>query len=216
MRVFHSTTATVQDGRLEEATAIAGEASKLIGRHGGDCRFFLAAPAAGEAVNVTVFAVEYDSPEVMGTAFDELGTDVELQTLLTRLNGPGSPSRITAQMMGFELPIGRTPKPGRGTLLAVHTVRVRPGRMADAIAEAARVCEFVEANGAVNARAIQITYGGMMSGVCALSWELDNMRADARLAQAWLSPAGAALSTLDRVDSPVTLLGSALYTEVPL
>lgn len=116
MRVFHSTNGKVQGGQLEAAIAAAAEAAKLLGSHGGDIRFFLAG-AAGEDVNGTLFSQEYESPEALGAAFDALGDDAELQALLSRLSAPGSPTMLTSQSMGIEMPLGRTPKAGRGNIL---------------------------------------------------------------------------------------------------
>ena len=127
MRAFYSTNGKVQGGQLEAAIATAAEAAKLLGSHGGDIRFFLAG-AAGEEVNGTLFSQEYESPEALGAAFDALGDDPELQALLSRLSAPGSPTMLTSQSMGIEMPLGRTPKAGRGSILEVHTSRINPGR----------------------------------------------------------------------------------------
>ena len=215
MRVFNSTIGKVKDGQFEGAVAIAGEAAKLVGRHGGDVRFFVV--GAGDEANTTVFSIEYESPEAMGRAFDKLGEDADLQAFMTRVNGPKSPSVITAQSIGMELPLGRTPKAGKGRILEVHTARPNPGRMEQIITEAAEVCEFVEANGAVNARLLQLTYAGMASGMTAFSWELENMTAHARMASAWFSDAGVALQAKMMTTDPASVpVASALYNEIPL
>ena len=215
MRVFNSTIGKVRDGQMEDAVAVAGEAAKLVGRHGGDVRFFAA--GAGQEVNSTLFTISYDSPEAMGRGFDELGADAELQAFMTRLNGPKSPSVITAQSMGIEVPIGRTPKSGAGSVLEVHTSRVNPGRMEEVIAQAAEVCKFVEANGAVNARLLQLTYAGPRSGLTLLAWELENMQAHARLGSAWFEKAGLALQAKTMTANPASeQVGSGLWNEIPL
>ena len=111
-----------------------------------------------------MFSQEYESSEALATAFDALADDVELQALRSRLSAPASPTLITSQSLGMEMPLGRTPKAGRGNILEVHTSHVNPGRLEDALTESAEVCAFVEDNGAVNARFIQLTYAGMASG----------------------------------------------------
>ncbi len=195
---------------------MAGEAAKLVGSHGARVRFFLAS-AAGEEVNSTLFAMEFDSPEALGQTFDDLADDAELQALMTRLNGPKSPSAVTSQSMGYEVPTGRTPKPGQGPVLEVHSMRIVPGRMAEVISQAAEICEFVESNGAVNARLVQLSYAGMASGIAALTWEVDNMVANARLGSAWFSDAGMALQAKSMTaDPPSVPVASALWNEVPL
>jgi hypothetical protein len=216
MRVFHSTNGKVQGGQLEAAVASAAEAAKLLGAHGGEIRFYLTL-AGGEDVNGTLFSQEYESPEALGAAFDGLADNVELQALMARLNGSGSPTVITSQSMGIDLPLGRTPKAGRGSILEVHTSHINPGRFEDAIAESAEVCAFVEGNGAVNARAIQLTYAGMASGMLALVWEHENMAAQARTAAAWSTDEGVALQMRGMGAPPATTrVASALYNEVPL
>jgi hypothetical protein len=215
MRVFNSTIGKVKEGQMEGAVGVAGEAAKLVGRHGGAVRFFLA--GAGEEVNSTLFSIEYDSPETMGQAFDALADDAELQAFVTRLNGPQSPSVITSQSMGMEVPIGRTPKSGTGRILEAHTSRVNPGRMEEAISQSADVCEFVEANGAVNARLLQLTYAGLGSGLTILAWELENMQAHARLGSAWFAKAGLALQAKSMTANPASVpVASGLWNEIPL
>ena len=216
MRVFHSTNGKIQGGQLEAAVVTAAEAAKLLGAHGGEIRFFLTL-AGGEDVNGTLFSQEYESPEALATAFDALADDVELQALLSRLSAPGSPTLITSQSMGMDMPLGRTPRAGRGSILEVHTSHINPGRVEDAITEAAEICAFVEDNGAVNARCIQLTYAGMASGLIALTWEHENMVAQARVGDAWLTDAGVALQMRSMGQAPATTrVASALYNEVPL
>jgi len=216
MRVFHTTNGKVQGGQLEAATAVAGEAAKLLSSTGGDIRFFLAS-AAGEEVNGTVFSIEYESPEALAEASDALAEDTELQAFLSRVNAPGSPTLITSQSIGMEMPIGRTPKAGRGSILEVHTFQVHPGRMEDAVAEGAEGCAFVEANGAVNARLLQLTYAGLASGLVAFTCEHENMRAHARTSAAWTSDAGLAIQMKAMGANPATTrVMSGLYTEIPL
>ena len=216
MRVFHSTMAKVKDGNIEGAVAVAGEAAKLVGGHGAQVRFF-SASAAGEEVNSTLFSMEFDSPEALGQTFDDLADDAELQALMTRLNGPKSPSAVTSQSMGYEVPTGRTPKPGQGAVLEVHSMRIVPGRMVEAISQATEICEFVESNGAVNARLVQLSYAGIASGIAALTWEVDNMLANAHLGSAWFSDAGMALQAKSMTANPPSVpVASALWNEVPL
>ena len=216
MRVFHTTSGKVQGGQLEAAVGTAVEAAKLLSSYGGDIRFYVAG-AAGEDVNGTLFTQEYESPEALAEAFDALADNAELQALLNRLNAPGSPTMITSQSMGMEVPIGRTPKAGRGSILEVHTSHINPGRTEDAIAEAVEVCDFVEANGAINARLLQLTYAGMASGLMAFTFEHENMRAHARASAAWFTDAGMAIQMKSMSAAPATTrVMSALYNEVPL
>lgn len=216
MRVSQSVMGQVKAGQMEQAITLSSEAAKLVGRHGGDVRLFLTT-AAGEQVNSTLFTIEYDSPEAMGRAFDAMNADPEVQALTLSLNDPGSPTVLTSVSMGMELPIGREPKPGRGNLLEVHTNRVTPGQMEEFLSQAAEVCAFVESNGAVNARVIQLTYAGMASGMTAFVWEIANWQTHASLGNAWFSDAGLALqSRSSTADPPAMQISSAVYSAIPL
>ena len=215
MRVFSSISGKTRDGRIEETVAIASEAAKLIGRHGGDVRFFVV--GAGDEAGTTLFNVEYESPEAMGRAIDKLAGDEDLAKFASRVNGPKSPTVMTAETIGMEVPTGRTPKAGRGSILEVHTATPNPGRMEQVVADAAEICEFVEANGAVNARLVQLTYAGPATGIVAFSWELENWAAHARMSAAWFSPAGLALQAKLMTEDPASVTGAgSLYSEIPL
>ena len=215
MRVMYTTMAQVKDGQFEGAVGVAAEAAGLMRSHGAEVRFFLAS-AAGEQVNTTLFSIEYESPETMGESFDKMSEDPAVQALTMRLATPESPSMVTSQSMAMELPI-RSPKAGQGSILEVHTSTIHPGRMEDFITQSSAVCDFVEANGAVNARVIQLTYAGMASGMTALTWEVENNRAHAALGAAWFSDEGLALqATTNGPNPPSTTLSSALYNAIPL
>ena len=216
MRVSQAVVAQVKGGQVEAAVAAAIEAAGLVGGHGGDVHFYMTG-VAGEQVNSTVFSMEYESPEALGAAFDAMAEDAELQALSMRLSGPDSPSEITSTSMAMEIPLGRDPKQGQGGILEVHTGKPNPGRMEEAVAQAAEVCEFVEANGALNARLLQLTYAGMASGMTAFTWEVENMQAQARLGSAWFSDAGLALQAKMMGANPAsTPISSALYNRIPL
>jgi hypothetical protein len=213
MKTFFSTTARVEGGQLDAAIAGAADAAKVVGRHGGDVRFFLAI-AAGEQVESTLFSVEYDSPDAMGKAFDAMNTDPELHRIRTQATG----STQTSASMGMELPTSHTPTPGRGSIIELHASNVKPGRMGEFLEDSAEVCAFVEANGAINARVLQLTYAGMSSGLTTLIWEHENMAAHARAAAAWFTDKGLALQAKGpgAPDGPSITVASMLYSEIPL
>ena len=216
MRVSQSVIGQVKEGQMAHAVGMSSEAAKVVGRHGGDVRLFLST-VAGEQVNSTLFSLEYESPEAMSQAFDAMNTDPEVQALTLKLHDPESPTVMTSVSMAMELPIGREPTPGRGSLLEVHTNRVTPGRMEEFLSQAADVCAFVESNGAVNARVLQLTYAGMASGLTAFTWEIENWQAQASLGNAWFSDAGLALQARSNTTNPPAMqVSSALYSDIPL
>lgn len=116
----------------------------------------------------------------------------------------------------MELPTGREPKPGRGSLLDVHSNRVTPGRMEEFLSQAADVCAFVESIGAVNARVLQLTHAGKASGTAAFTWEIENWNAQASLGNAWFSDAGMTLrAQSDTTNPPAVPVSSALNSAFP-
>ena len=191
----------------------SADAAKVVGRHGGDVRFFLAI-AAGEQVDSTLFSIEYDSPEAMARAFDAMNTDPELHRVRTGANG----STQTSASMGIELPTSHTPTVGRGSIIELHVSTVKPGRMAEFLEDAAEVCAFVEANGGLNARVLQLTYAGMSSGLTTLIWEHENMAAHARASAAWFTDQGLAIQAKGpgAADGPGVTVASMLFNEIPL
>lgn len=213
MKAFFSTTARVLEGQLDAAIASSADAAKVVGRHGGEVRFFMAI-AAGEQVDSTLFSVEYDSPEAMAQAFDAMNTDPEIHRLRTEARG----TTQTSASMAIELPTAHTPTPGRGSIVEAHASQVKPGRMEEFLGDAADVCAFVEANGALNARLLQLTYAGMSSGLTTMIWEHENMAAQARVGAAWFTEAGLALQAKSRYAAePSSVTGaSMLYNEIPL
>ena len=191
MRAFYSTTARVLDGQLEASLASAAAAKKVVGRHGGDVRLFVSV-AAGEQADSTLFSVEYEDAEALGRAFDAMNTDPDLHAV--RSSGAGL-STTTSTAIAYELAIGFTSNRGRGSVLEIHSFQVKPGRMEEFLATSADKCAFVEANGALNATALQLAYAGMATGMASLVWQHESLTAHARSAAAWNSDAGIAIQT---------------------
>ena len=81
---------------------------------------------------------------------------------------------------------------------------------------ARRVCDFVEANGATNARVFQLAYAGIGSGLLMSSWEFESVQAWARLSSAWMNdPEGQAIAASETDPNPATTrVFSGLYSEV--
>jgi hypothetical protein len=90
--------------------------------------------------------------------------------------------------------------------------------MAEFLGDAAEVCAFVEANGGINARVLQLTYAGMSSGLTSLIWEHETMAAQTRMAGAWFTDKGLALQAKGpgAADGPGITVASLLYSEIPL
>jgi hypothetical protein len=218
MTVVSSTQSVVQPGRWEDAAAIALEASKLLERHGAADTRWLRALTAGEATGTSLFLAEYENGEAYGAASDSLNADTELQALLTRLQGPDTPSILTGQSIASEVPLGRAGNPARGTILEIHVSQIVPGRLEQLIDLSAQCADFVEANGASHATLSSISASGSFTNAMSLSWELPDMRAFGRLADTWLAdPAGLAIyQTVYGAEAPSTEVFSAIYQVIPI
>jgi hypothetical protein len=217
MTVVHSVIGTVKPDRYEDFLSQSLEAAKLLERHGAKDVRLAGALVAGEAQGTFVFSSEYDDPEAYGAFADELYTDSEMLSLLSRLRSADNPVVITQQSLSIVLPV-HTPKKGRGTIIEVHASRPAPGRLEQGLALAAKACSFAQAHGAVNARVCQIGMGGSGAGLYYLSWEFKTQRAAGKCANAWMTePKGLAIAaTAASADAPSTMVFSATYQEIPL
>ena len=213
MRTYFTTMSRVGNGQLDTAIATAADAAKVVGAHGGEVRLYYAL-AAGEAVDTTAFTVVYDSLEDMAAAFDELNRDPEVHRLRTLSSAGGTQVSVSTSI---EVPTSHTPGGGRGNILEVHALPGVPGRLEHAVADAGDILAFVERNGAINARLIQLVYSGSTSGQMAMLWEHENMASSARVGAAWFEAEGLTLQARGTgAHAPTTRVGSYLYNEIPL
>jgi len=81
-----------------------------------------------------------------------------------------------------------------------------------------RVCDFVEAHGAMNARSFQLGYAGIGSGSLLSMWEFESLRAWGKASDAWNNdPEGQEIAMSTVAANPsTTLVFSGVYMEVPL
>ena len=149
---------------------------------------------------------------------EAVAADSEMQALLARLRSKDSPVVIEQQTLAAEIPLGRTTNPTRGSVVEVHASRATPGRLEDVMAMGRRVCDFVEANGATNARSFQLTHAGLGTGTLLTSWEFPNLRAWGKAADAWESEAEGQNIAIESAGaaSPVAHVFSAVYSAIPI
>ena len=217
MTISQAHVGKTQPGRLEESIALAREGAKLVGRHGGQVRF-LASAFAGEGTGTTVFSVEYNDEAALGRAMQEMSTDPELQEFTVRVQGPNAPTVMISDTLVVDIPTAYRSKGGHGALLESHLSRPLPGSVEAGLALCARVCRFVEANGAANARTFRILAGGSMSGLWGISWEVEDWVKYAQLATAWgTDPAGVEIQSQGMsADSPLVYVAGSIYQDIPL
>jgi hypothetical protein len=218
MTVIYSTVSRARPGRRLDAVAAAAEGKKVVERDGAmDCRLSVAT-TAGEASGTFIFTMQFDSNEAYGAFADQAAEDQELAALTERLDHEDSPIMIEAQSLGAEIPLDRPVKAGRGRAIQAYLSRPLPGRFEGALDLARQAFDFVEANGAVNARLFTLLSAGSMTDALVVSWELESMRALGRVGDAYLTdPAGQALmQAMTGPDCPVTTISSGIYTEIPI
>jgi hypothetical protein len=208
----------INPGRTVDAIAAASSAAKLIERHGGHNTRLLATALAGEQVSTLVFTTELASLSDFGAFSDEANADNEVQALVEHLNSPGSPITMLSQSVGIDVPLNRTQKTGRGSVVEVFLIRVKTGGLSAYLESTARYCDLVEQHGAVATRAITLVHAGSQSGLYASVAEYPDNKTWGRAAEAlYTSPAGQQLSAdLDAGTLPIEVVSSALYTEVPI
>ncbi|HAM01254.1 MAG TPA: hypothetical protein DCQ30_03355 [Acidimicrobiaceae bacterium] len=218
MAVLQSTVSRVKPGRYEDVLSLSLEAVKIHERLGVPVPRITTATVAGEASGLCVFSTEHDDVDAYGRFAEATAADPELQTLVTRAQAADAPSVVEQTSLAFEVPLDRTPKPGRGSLIEIHVSRSTPGQLEETIAISRRLCDFVEGHGAKNARLFQIAYGGMGSGLYMASWEFDDVGGWVRLSKTWQTePEGLAIAASSTGPTPhSTLVFSGLYTEIPL
>ncbi|HZU80282.1 MAG TPA: hypothetical protein VE991_10245 [Acidimicrobiales bacterium] len=218
MAVIHSTIFRVKPGRLEDMLSMTLESLKVHERLDVRTGRLMTAAVAGEASGVFAFSTEFTDVEAYATFADEAARDHEMQTLFARAQAADSPVVLEQQSLATEIPLGRTPRTGRGTVLEIHVTRPTPGRFDETLAMAGRVAELVERHGARNARVFQLGYAGICSGMLMSSWECDSVRAWAKVSAAWQTdPEGQAIAATLTAASPTsTLVFSGLYNEVPV
>lgn len=218
MTALTSTQFVVNPGRWDDATAVALEVSKLLDRHGArETRLFVAG-AAGEATGACLFLAEYENAEALGAASDELNAGVEFQTVMARLRGPDSPVIITGQNIVSEIPLPRESNTQRGQILETHVSQIVPGRLEQLVELSTKCAEFVEANGATHATLASVGASGTFTNAISMSWELPDMKAWGRLADAWLAdPAGLEIYQAVYGDNPPsTEVFTGIYRVVPI
>lgn len=218
MAVIQSSISRVKPGRLEDVISMTLELSKINERLGVTTGRLLVASMAGESTGLNVYSVEFEDIEDYADYAEAAGQDQEMQSLYTRALSADSPVIIEQQSLASEIPLGRMPRPGRGSVVEVHVTRPTPGRLEETLAMARRVCDFVEANGATNARVFQLGYAGIGSGLFLSNWEFETVRAWSRCSRAFADdPEGQAIgATVTDANPATTLVFSGLYNEIPV
>ena len=218
MAVLNTTVTRAKPGRGNDAVAMAVEAAKLIERHGVPSSRLLGAISAGEASFTHVFTTEFENNEAYGAYMDETDGDAEFQSLLDRVLADDSPVTIEQQSLAVEIPLDRESRRGHGSFVEAYVSRALPGRFDAALDLARHAFDFVEGQGGMNARLLQLTLAGSMTDALVATWEFESLRALGRAGDAYArDPAGLEImAMLTGSSSPVTMISSGLYAEIPM
>lgn len=218
MSVVQTTVSRAKPGRRQDVIALAVEAAKLFERHGAGESRLLSAGLAGETTGTWIFTTEFANGEAWGACSDALNADPETEALLDRVYDEPSPIVLESMSLGVEIPLGRDAATGRGGIVEAHISRVKPGKFEGALQLANVAFEFLESQGAVNCRLMQLQDAGLMSECLVASWEFESIRAAGKAGDAYFSDplAQPVMQLLVGADSPITTLTSGMYSEVPI
>jgi hypothetical protein len=217
MSVILSSVGRVKPGRYNDFLAQAAEASKLYTRLGTRPPRLMSAGLAGEAFGTWTFTVEFDDLDSFGAINDQYQSDPDAQTYMLKLQEEANPSTLEQVNVSLEVPV-RESKGGRGNVVALYASKVHPGALERALDLGAKACEFAEDHGALDARMFNLIGSGSGTGITVTMWELDNMRAYAKVIDAYSTePAGQAIAMeAASADAPHTGVFEAVYIEVPI
>ena len=217
-RVLDSVVGRVKPGRMEDHLAMGVEVVKLMDRLGAQNPRLAMAIASGEPAGTFTFSTEYESGEAWGEISDAINADAEFQAFIQRVSAPEAPSDILQFTTATEIAL-RENNATLGTVIEVHVTRPIPGKFEEGLAQATRVCELVEQNGATNARLWNMGYAGLGSGLQMMSWETADLKTQGRLQDAWERvPEMADIAIRYRYGTEMTATGvfDGLYQVVPI
>jgi len=205
----------LKPGRLEDAIAMTRQAAKALERTGAKS-VRLVRGATGEAYGALAVAVEYENNEAYGKGLDAIMIDDEIVTQLARIDSGDSPYASQTVSTSLEIPIGGPT--GRGPVLQVIISRAAPGRMQEAIDLGKRTAELVGRHGAIGCRLFWLQSAGSQAGLFAISFEYANNAAMGKGGDSFLSdPDGLAfMRDAYGAGSPITIISSDVYNEIPL
>jgi len=216
-RVSYASVSTVKPDRFGDATEVARQAAKLVGRHGAEGRL-LVAQLAGEQTGQLVFVAQLESVERAAVAIEAMNDDPELREFMDSLTRSMSPIVPVSSSMSIEIPLPGGLPQGRGNVVEVHITKPAPGRFEESIEEAGKAGALLARAGAVGMQAFQMSYAGLQTGLIGLAVEWSSTKSQILSASIWVAdPVGQALgSAMMNGTSAAQVLTSALYQEIPL
>jgi hypothetical protein len=218
MTVLNVFIGQIKPGRFDEVVDTARSSAKIVERHGAKSARLVTVAFGAEAYGSVAFAMEYESPEAFGQAYDELMADEEIVRLMSDMRGANTPYLSQQNVTANEVPLASGASEARGNVASVSVSRVVPGKQQAAIDMTIAAREFLLSHGAVNCRLWSYEAAGSLTGAHALVIEYESMGAR-----------GKALGSLEREDkgrkileslssanSPLTQLSRDVYMEIPL
>ena len=203
-------------GRYDDVVEMSRTANKVIERHGAQNIRTVAATVSGAAYGNIVSVCEFDDLEAWGGWLDAVLADEEIVTLLGQLRGENTPYLTQSTGVVMEVPLGRQ-RAANGRVVATFMSAPVPGRYQAAVALAGQGFELLERHGARNCRLFAQQANGLQPDVLISAVEFDSVKAYGKTLNAMTSdPAGQSLLELiQSSDSPMRMLSSDIYTEIP-
>jgi hypothetical protein len=200
-------------GGFQEAVSMAVQAAKPLETAGAqDMRVFRA--MTGEAYGSLAVGMAFDSHEARGAALDAIFSNDEIVSLLARLDSEQSPYASQSTVYWTEIPIGGTGVRGpvwHGTLF-----RVAPGRMQEAVDTIKGGIEITRRYGGGSLRLLRLTDAGAQTGLLVTVAEYASNAARGKMWDGLAADADAAALRRPGPDSPLTMISSDVFNEIPI
>jgi hypothetical protein len=204
-------------GRFDDAVGISRQAMKVVERHGAKNNRILTGFVSGAAFGSIVNSSELEDMEAWGAWVDALMADDETVGILGQLRGEHAPYTTQSAQVVTEIPLGGRKRGPNGAIVATYMSAPVPGRYQAALALGEQGAELLERHGGRNCRLFAQQANGLQPDVLVSTAEYDTLRAYGKAMNSFLADAaGQAIVTLTQSsDSPVRLLSSDIYTEMP-
>ena len=203
-------------GKYEAAVELNQRAMKLIERHGAKNIRSLVGAIGGASYGSIINSSEFDDPEAWGAFYDKVMTDDEIHTLFAEVRGENTPFTTQTLQVVNEIPLGRK-RGANGKIVVAYISAPVPGRYEAAIALTGQGADLLERHGARNCRVFAQVANGLQPDVLVSTAEYDTMKAYGKALGAFTADtAGLALMQVTMSsDSPIRLLSSDVYAEIP-
>jgi len=209
----------VKPGRFDDVVEMGRAGAKIQERHGAKHpRLMTVSFASSDTFGSVTLISEFDGLKAFGTHFDKIMADEEIVRLMGELRGANSPFLSPQSFQLNEISLGSGSDDARGKVVSVSRFHLERGRLKQAVEEATAMRDYYVAHGALNHRMWVYYAAGPLTGAVMESTEYDSMEAYGATSESILSDREGwhLLKRAMSANSPLTMLGSVVYTQIPL